>query len=409
MAPPPEEQDFVRELRTRSQTEGGIFWAEKDVLGVFEPETAQKLNALNFHDMTLPDKLADLLQGRAGDPVSWKQVRNTWLAQMRHLATPERLQQLSEGMSALLDARLGRPLDLMWVGQEVSTYAMLPTVVSGLSARDAARIQRDQRYKLARLVALEPPRPSFWKELRSIAIQVSAGLVVRRELNGRAKGRRPRQVDLTDPIVDMLPALGMDRAVDAVTSVLTAVAGPPGAVAASLLYELTHRPDWAARLTEELGALAPEELYAAPTRAAPVTYRFVKETLRKWSPPIFLTRPVQTDIELEKVSLKKGQRYFASPYLIHHNPEHWKDPETFDPDRWLPNAENGPKAGSSYVPFGWAPTTCIGAGLGTMQLILLCHLVCTRYRIQLAEPDAARMLLAAVPMPIHFQGTISRR
>ncbi len=409
MSRPPEEEDFVRELRTRSHTEGGIFWADKDTLGVFEPEAAQKLNALNFHDLTLPDKLTDLLQGRTSDPVSWKQVRNTWLAQMRHLATPERLAQLSERMSALLDARLDRPLDLMWVGQEVSTYSLLPVVVAGLSPRDVARVQRDQEFKLARLVAIDPPRSTLWKELRSIAIQVSAGLVVRRELNGRAKGRRPRQVDLTDPIVDMLPQLGMDRAVDAVTSVLTAVAGPPGAVAASLLYELTLRPDWAARLTQELEALPLTELYASPTRAAPVTYRFVKETLRKWSPPMFLTRPVRTDMELEGVSLKEGQRYFASPYLIHHHPEHWKDPDTFDPDRWLPNAEHGPRSGASYVPFGWAPTTCIGAGLGTMQLILLCHLLCTRYRIQLAEPESVRMRLAAVPMPVNFRGTVTRR
>jgi hypothetical protein len=44
-----------------------------------------------------------------------------------------------------------------------------------------------------------------------------------------------------------------------------------------------------------------------------------------------------------------------------------------------------------------------------MQLILLCHLMCTRYRIQLAEPDAVRMLLSAVPMPVNFRGTLSRR
>ena len=64
---------------------------------------------------------------------------------------------------------------------------------------------------------------------------------------------------------------------------------------------------------------------------------------------------------------------------------------------------------ASYVPFGWAPTACIGAGLGTAQLMLFCHLLVTRYRIQLSEPGAVRMRLAAMPMPLDFRGTLTPR
>jgi cytochrome P450 len=140
-----------------------------------------------------------------------------------------------------------------------------------------------------------------------------------------------------------------------------------------------------------------------------VTHRFVKETLRMWSPPLFLTRSARTDIQLDQASLKTGERYFVSPYLAHHDPKHWKDPDTFDPDRWLADAPHGPCSGASYVPFGWAPTTCIGAGLGTTQLILLCHFMCTRYRIQVLEPETTRMMLAAVALPVNFRGTLTRR
>ncbi|HSP81267.1 MAG TPA: cytochrome P450 [Myxococcaceae bacterium] len=409
MAAPPDELDFVREMRTRSYAEGGVFWNGDQVLGVFEPEAAQKVNALNFGDMTLPDKLSDLLRGRTGEPVSWKQVRAAWLVQMRRLSDAEAVRQLAARMGELIDERLERPLDLVWVAQEVFTRSLLPTVVTGLSPADTARIVRDQTFKLNRLMTIEFSRDTVWKELRSIWIQVSAGLVVRRELKGRASGRRPRQVDLTDPIVDMLPELGMDRAVDAVTAVLTAIAGPPGASAACLLYELTRQPDWVERLTRELESIPLDEFYSAPTRVAPLTHRFVKETLRMWSPPVFLTRPVRRDIELEQASLKAGQRYFVSPYLIHHDPRHWKDPDTFDPDRWLPDAPHGPCSGANYVPFGWSPMTCIGAGLGTTQLMLMCHFLCTRYRINLLEPDAVRMMLAAVPLPLNFRGTLTRR
>jgi cytochrome P450 len=404
----PEELDFIREMRTRSHAEGGVFWTQDGELAVFDPEAAQRINALNFGDLTLPDKLADVLRGRTGDPVSWKQARSVWAAQLRRLAEPEGVGQLAARMSALLDERSGKPLDLTWAAQEVCTQALLPTVIAGLSAADTARLVRDQNFKLARLVRTRSAGESFWKEIRSSLIQVSAGQVVRRELRGRAAGRRPRQLDMTDPIVDLLPLLGMDRAVDAVTTVLTAIAGPPGAAAACLLYELSRRPDWAARLTAELEPLPLERLAEPPAHVTPVTHRFVKETLRMWSPPLFMTRPIRTSIQLGETCLEPGQRYLLSTYLIHHDPRHWKDPDTFDPDRWLQGAEHGPCTAGSYVPFGWSPRSCLGAGLGTTQLMLLCHLLCTRYRLQVEEPEAVRMVLAAVPLPVSFRGTITR-
>jgi cytochrome P450 len=395
-------------MRTRSHAEGNVFWASEDEMAIFDPELSQKVNTVNFGDLTLPDKLADVVRGRQGDPVSWRQVRAAMNAQLRRLAEGDAVGRLAASMQTLIEERLDRSLDLSWASQQIFTRALLPTVISGIPPADEARILRDQDSKLARLMRTRSDGDSLWKEVRSIWIQVSAGNAVRRELRGRERGRRPRRLDLTDPMVDLLPELGVDRAVDAVTAVLTAISGPPGAAAASLLYELTRRPDWAGRMTAELAALAPEQLYGAPTQSAPVTHRFVKEVLRMWSPPLFLTRLVRTPIDLGEVKLAPGQRYLQSTYLIHHDPRHWKEPDTFDPDRWLSGAEHGP-CPHAYVPFGWMPKSCIGANLGTIQMILLCHLMLTRYRIEVEEPGSVRMMLAAVPLALGFRGTITKR
>lgn len=408
MAVSPGELDVLRELRARSYAEGGVFWVGDDELAVFEPEMAQQVNAVNFEDLALPDRLSDLLRGRTSPPFHWKQVRAVWLAQMRRLSDPEGIGRLAGRMSALLDERLGRPLDLVWAAQEVCARALLPVVLAGLGPAATARVLRDQTFKISNVMAVATPE-TLGERIRSILIQVGAGWVVRRELRGRAAGRRPRQPDLADPIVDLLPELGIDRAVDAVTGVLTAIAGPPGAVAACLLYELVRRPDWAERLTAELAPLPPAELYAAPTRVAPVTHRFVKETLRMWPSTPLVNRTVRTEIRHERGCLKPGQSYLLSPEILHHDPRLWKDPDTFDPDRWLQEDEGCPVSGARYAPFGWAPRGCIGAGLGTAQLILLCHLMTTRYRLQLADPEALRIALVSVPLPLSFRGTIVRR
>jgi cytochrome P450 len=319
MAVSPGEQDVLRELRARSYAEGGVFWVSDDELAVFDPEMAQQINALNFHDLTLPEKLGDLMRGRAGEPFRWQRIRAAWIAQMRRLSDAEGLERLAARMSRLLDERLDRPLDLVWAAQEVSARALVPVVVDGLGAADTARVLRDQTLKIESLLVAEPSRESWRQKARDIVIQIRAGLAVRRELRGRAAGRRPRRLDLADPIVDLLPELGMDRAVDAVTGVLTAIAGPPGAVAACLLYELTGRPDWAARLARELAPLPPAELYAAPTRVAPLTHRFVREVLRMWSPTPLVNRTVRTEIHHERACLKTGQGYLLSPNILHHD------------------------------------------------------------------------------------------
>ncbi|MGH6950751.1 MAG: cytochrome P450 [Vitreimonas sp.] len=146
-----------------------------------------------------------------------------------------------------------------------------------------------------------------------------------------------------------------------------------------------------------------------PSNRSPLTHRFVKETLRLWSPPLLLTRSVRTNICAGGYRLRPGQSYLLSPHLIHHDASRWQDAKTFDPDRWLPEAPPGACPAGCYVPFGFAPRTCIGASLGATLLMLTCHLLSTEYRLRVPDPQAVRMSLAAAALPVEFVGTLTRR
>ncbi|HEY3732886.1 MAG TPA: cytochrome P450 [Streptosporangiaceae bacterium] len=406
-----EDPDILRNLRDRSAAEGGVFWLNDFQLMVADADTARRVHADNFADLTLPDRLADQIRRRHSTPVSWKQVRTAWLPPLRALTGPGPVRELAGRMTKILDYRAGEPVSLVWLAHEVMFRSLVPIVIDGLPARDRAWLTRDAIAKLARLMnsgtGQDQTRMQQW---RSIAAQVHVGLAVRQEIRGRATGRRPARADLTQPIAaELLPVLGADRAMDAVTTVLTAIAGPPGAAASCVMFELVNQPAWTGPLTAELAALEPGELYESGVGCAPVTYRFVREVLRMWTPPLLMTRSVRKPITLPPISLAVGQQYLVSPYMVHHDPRHWQKPDTFDPDRWLPGAPHGPAAGQHSVPFGWPPTACIGAGIGLLQLVLLCHLLCTRFRIEISDPGAMRMALAAVPLPLGFNGTITLR
>ena len=58
-------------------------------------------------------------------------------------------------------------------------------------------------------------------------------------------------------------------------------------------------------------------------------------------------------------AIRKGQTMMFSPYVTHHLPEFWPEPDRFDPDRFLPGADVArPKA--AYMPFSAGTRMCIG-------------------------------------------------
>jgi len=407
----PSRGEFVTMLFNRRDAEGSVFRLDENNLAVFDAELARKINTANYADLDLGDRLIDVVRGRASRPVLWSSVRSTWSTVLRELATAEHHAALDERMTAVIDQRLDEHLNLAWLAQEVITRALVPVVIDGLTPRGSAAVHADMIWKIGHLMQTaelhrkrEPVRT-----VRGMLIgQLRAGMAVRAEISGRARRTRPNHDDLTDPMAgELLDQLGRDRAVDAVTTVLTAIAGPPGAAATSLFYELVNHPRWVARIAAELSEVDDKAFTAAPVGAAPLTARFVKEVLRMWSPPLFLSRVVRTEIPVPDGVLRPGQQYLLSPYMIHHDPRKWPDPDTFDPDRWLPGNCNRRASGAPYLPFGFAPISCIGAGLGMVLLMLLCRLFCTRYRI---EPDRPipPMVLAAVPMPRDFTGRVVR-
>ncbi|MEM9552754.1 MAG: cytochrome P450 [Acidobacteriota bacterium] len=394
-------------LRSRFDLGERVFPVSKGV-AVLDAETAQRLNAENYADTVLPDRLIDLLRGRTSPRVSWHEVRSAWMPVMKRLGASEHVAALELRLRAELDARLDRPLDLSRGIQEAFTRALIPTVMADLSPAERRRVVRDQDDKLDRLMRPQPREQTLPEAARSAWLQIRTGRVARRVLRSRARGRRPRRLDLADPLVDLLPRLGMDRAAHALTSVLTAVAGPPGAVAVCLLLELARRPAWRAKLTDEQAAISNAEYHEAAARAAPTTHRFVKETLRLWSAPLVLTRVARRPLAVDDRALGVDELFHLSSYFVHHDPATWPDAEQFDPDRWLPGSGRGPAHAGAFVPFGWAPTSCIGAGLGLVELMLLARLVTTVYRLEPHDLEQVEMVMASVPLPVNFRGTLRR-
>ena len=113
------------------------------------------------------------------------------------------------------------------------------------------------------------------------------------------------------------------------------------------------------------------------------TRKVLAESLRLYSPAWVVGRRALSDYRLGDYTLKRGDIVLMAQAVMHTDPRYWTDPETFDPERWTPEAEaQRPKF--AYFPFGGGPRVCIGEQFAWMEEMLLLAALGQQWKMRLA-------------------------
>lgn len=152
-------------------------------------------------------------------------------------------------------------------------------------------------------------------------------------------------------------------------------------------YLLAGHPDVRARLEAEVdGVLAgrvPAELGAEDGRRLVYTMAVLKEAMRLYPPVYILGRRATEDVTVAGTRLRKGQIVLVNVVGIHRSPALYTDPDRFDPERFLGDAEKKlPKL--AYLPFGAGPRVCIGNHFALLEGQLLLAAFAARARFERA-------------------------
>lgn len=97
------------------------------------------------------------------------------------------------------------------------------------------------------------------------------------------------------------------------------------------------------------------------------TKQIIYETMRMYPPAWITDRIAKDDDHVEGISIKKGDLMVVYIYGAHHNATIWKDPETFNPDRFYNYVHQGSPV-TGYYPFGSGPRFCIGNNFAMMEM-----------------------------------------
>jgi cytochrome P450 len=166
-------------------------------------------------------------------------------------------------------------------------------------------------------------------------------------------------------------------------------------------YLLAQHPEVEARLRQELKAMLGNRV---PTLddlpRLEYTGRVFRESLRLYPPAWTIAREAVTAYRLGPFEVPAGATIFMSPYATQRDPRFWKDPEHFNPDRWLDDAAaSRPKF--AFYPFGAGTRVCIGEHFAMMEGVLLIAVLVQRWKFQLVPNQTVELWPQITLRPRH--------
>jgi cytochrome P450 len=107
----------------------------------------------------------------------------------------------------------------------------------------------------------------------------------------------------------------------------------------------------------------------------------VEESLRLRPPAPVIARNVVKDDEIDGYRVSSGDVIFTFFWATHRHPAFWRDPETFDPDRFAPERSKD-RHSWSFIPFSGGPRTCIGNSFALVESSILVAQMLNRFEVE---------------------------
>lgn len=147
---------------------------------------------------------------------------------------------------------------------------------------------------------------------------------------------------------------------------------------------LARHPEYEARVAAEIdevtqgGEVRPEHIAELH-----YTRQVFSEAMRLYPPAPIITRTALKDFKLGDYLVPEGTVMFVPIYAVHHHAAIWSAPETFDPDRFRPDATKA-RHRYAYMPFGAGPRICIGNAFAVMEAVAVLAVILQKLRLRTA-------------------------
>ncbi|NUO60704.1 MAG: cytochrome P450 [Hamadaea sp.] len=391
------QSDRLGWLATNRDRFGDVVRLSSNVIAVHHPELVHQVLAQTNHAYTVDNGLRagrrERLEQQA-HVAEWMAVRREIWSAIADQLTIRHAERFTARVTDELTDLTSSPFDLTQACRRLLGRA-LTDFCAGAEA-DPSRLETlaeaaDSLFGTALQALLSHegrvgwwPRPHAREAVRANRhlLDLLEELIRRRLPEGRPE--QPR--DLVDGLAAGVAAeADLSKAVSVLRSVMFASHGVPGAAQAWIALRLAEHAELSAAIAAEPDA---DDRYIGA---------FIKETLRLHPPQWLITRTTAERVRIGGYEIDRGVEVLLCPYLLHRDPRFWRDPERFDPARWLGTGQ--PHARHAYLPFGAGPRFCPGSQLATAQLTVVTRLLARDYRLKLPPVSEVRATTNGLLMP----------
>lgn len=199
-------------------------------------------------------------------------------------------------------------------------------------------------------------------------------------LNERLESRRsnpdaPKKNDFLETLVDIIEANEYKLTTDHLTHLMLDlfVGGSETSTPSIewIMSELVMNPDKMAKVKEELKSVVGDKKLVDESEMPRLPYlqAVIKEVLRFHPPgPLLLPRKAESDQEVNGYFIPKGTQILFNAWAMGRDPSIWKNPESFEPERFLDQNIDFKGQDFQLIPFGSGRRICPGMPLANRIL-----------------------------------------
>lgn len=228
------------------------------------------------------------------------------------------------------------------------------------------------------------------------------------ETDAEKKSRKP---DILDTMLEISRG-DLDLTMAFVIDFATAGTHTTNQILTWTVYEMYCNPGVLAKLYRELDTVVghkptSEPLTLEDLRKLKFVMQVWKEVLRRRPITNLLMRVTTQDVELKGsgITLPKGTMVSAFYGHCHVDPQIWKDPLEFRPERWESEGHRVPPG--AYVPFGAGELSCAGRFLADYEGPLIIAEIYRRFKFELAcRPEEVKRRSQFIDTPQYVRGEV---
>ena len=210
---------------------------------------------------------------------------------------------------------------------------------------------------------------------------------------------RIKDIEANKPVPDDLlnilvndKTLSMDDIIDEFLTIFIAGHETTANSLAFTLYEIIRHPDIETKICDEIDEVLGSKEYVDFEDLGNLKYlgQVLQEGLRKHPVAEGPGSILEKELTIGGYKIPKGNLVLTGKYLFSHNPDIWKNPDVFDPERFSA-PENIPNFSTLYFPFSVGPRNCIGQTVAKFESKVILARVLRKFQFQLLPGQTAKM------------------